>query len=59
MKTFLAKIVEIYMIYSDAIHSILPSKLGDIAEVVIDLGVVFVLVLVIGKSAFKSKNGSF
>lgn len=52
-----AKICEIYMYYSDFVHSIFPRELGDLVEYVIDIAVACLIVKLIADFAFKTKTG--
>lgn len=51
-----AKCVELYMMYSDFVHSILKDQLGDLAVYVINIAVVSAIVIVIARMAFGTKN---
>lgn len=51
-----SKIVQLYTMYTDFVHSILKDQLGDLAIYVINIAVVSALVIFIAKIAFSSKN---
>lgn len=51
-----AKIVEFYTLYSDAIHSVFPSQLGDLVEYVIDIAIACLIVKAVASMAFGTKG---
>ena len=50
-------IVNIYMMYSDFIHSIFPAELGNLVEGCIDIAVAVLVVKLVSDAAFKTKSG--
>lgn len=51
-----AKIVELYALYSGAIHNVFPKQIGDLVEGLIDIAIVCLLIKIISSIAFKTKN---
>ena len=49
-------LIGFYNAYSEFVHSILPGGLGDYIIALIDLGVVVLIVWMIARVAFKTKN---
>lgn len=58
IKDLWAKICELYMMYSDFIHSIFARELGDLVEYVLDIVVVCLIIKVIAGAAFHTKGGN-
>lgn len=51
------QLVEWYQMYSDAIHSIFPTALGDLVVALIDIAVVALIIKTIAAFAFGTKSG--
>ena len=51
-----AKLVELYAMYSDFVHSIFPDKLGDYFVYLIDLAVIVLIVWLVAKAAFRTRG---
>lgn len=49
-------LVKWYVAYSDFIHSYIPSALGDLVVGLIDIAAVCLLVFLVAKVAFSTKN---
>ena len=56
MKTIWEEIVKYYTVYSDFIHSIFPSQLGDLVVYLIDIVVIVLIIKMIASLAFGNKE---
>jgi hypothetical protein len=48
-------IVKYYTLYSEMIHSVFPSQLGDLVEGILDIIIVCAIIKIIADAAFKTK----
>lgn len=55
LKDFWAQCLNVYAIYSDIIHSILPAELGDLCEYVLDVIIVCLIVKGVASIAFGTR----
>ena len=50
-------LVNIYGMYSDFVHSIFPSQLGDLVVYLLDIVIVIAIVKIVASFAFTTKGG--